>query len=71
MIIKIWLRWLLKTGLILTVSACSVDGMKEIAYTVGQNFGAFQCQKILASECKPQISYDAYQRQLKDIEQQR
>jgi len=48
--------------------ACSTDNLQQIGYFAVQNFGAYQCQKAMASDCNAKPNYDEYQRQRGEIQ---
>jgi hypothetical protein len=62
-------RVLLVAGVILMASACSTESAKRTGYETLQNMREQECQKDLTSECEKRESYEAYQRNKKEVEE--
>ncbi|WP_347986832.1 hypothetical protein [Methylomonas sp. AM2-LC] len=54
----------------ITSSGCSTASFQQLGYFAVQNFGAYQCQKNMVSECNARPNYDEYQRQRGEIQKQ-
>jgi hypothetical protein len=58
----------LLAALLPVVCGCSMDSWKRTGYEMLQNLHQQQCEKYISMKCEERKSYDAYQREVEELE---